>query len=145
MYSRYFNRYGTKYNNAKIEYDGEKFDSMLELTYYKYLLLLKEAKVVKKIERQPTYELIPAFDKNGKHYRAIKYTPDFRVTYYNKDKEPKRESDKKKDEYIEIVEVKGFPDTAFKIRVRLFEYLYKDANLVIINSRNIKEYVGGVL
>lgn len=120
-----------KYNNKKIVFEGQGFDSMLELGYYKYLLALKEAGMVKKIERQPKFVLLPKFKYDGVTYRSVKYTPDFKVTYA--------------DGHIEIIEIKGFKDTAYKIRLKLFLHKYmlgkKDVIFKEITQKDLR-YIG---
>lgn len=102
----YFIFHRNKYHNHKIAFNGEKFDSVMELAYYKYLLDLKEKGIVVEIIRQPHFTLIDGFKYNGKTFRKRVYTPDFLVKY--------------KDGHREVVEVKGYADTAYKLRKALF-------------------------
>ena len=132
-----FFRTRAKYNARRINCGGHMFDSMLECSYYNYLLGLKKAGIVKFIELQPKFLLLPAFDKNGVHYRAIYYKADFRVTYFNKDKTPRSKRNEK--EYVEIVDVKGFQTQVFKIKRKLFEYKYPNLSLKIINGKEMRD------
>ena len=72
---------GNKYGNKKVEYQGIKFDSQDELDYYLFLLNMQKIGVIKSIVLQPKVELLPKFNKFGKKYQAITYTPDFLVEY----------------------------------------------------------------
>lgn len=65
-----------KYNNKKTEIDGIKFDSKKEANRYCELKLLEKAGVIKDLELQVKFELIP---KNGKE-RAVNYIADFVYT-----------------------------------------------------------------
>jgi hypothetical protein len=71
----------TKYNNIKVEFEGQKFDSMLERDYYLYLLNNKKELNIKEIELQPVFLLLEGFKKFGKNFRSISYKGDFKITY----------------------------------------------------------------
>lgn len=103
----------SKYKNKKIIIDGHKFDSKKEGKRYIELKLLQKAKVIKDLELQKSFVLIPKFDKNGIHYRAITYKADF---YYY---------DNEKKKYI-VEDTKGFKTETYKIKKKMFEYFYKD-------------------
>ena len=66
-----------KYGNKKTEYDGQKFDSKKEMMRYEELKMLEKAGMISKLQRQVPFELRPAFDFNGEHFRAKKYYADF--------------------------------------------------------------------
>ena len=55
-------RYGTngKYNTKKVQYDGITFDSKKEYRRYLELKALEKAGIIKNLERQVKYVLIPA-------------------------------------------------------------------------------------
>ena len=55
-------RYGTngKYNAKKVQYDGITFDSKKEYRRYLELSALEKAGIIKNLERQVKYTLIPA-------------------------------------------------------------------------------------
>lgn len=86
-------------NATKIEFDGIKFRSKLEMYTYKKL---KEANIFTEYE-QYRYELLPAFEFSGKKIRAITYLPDFVGHGF-------------------IIECKGFPNEAWPLREKLFKY-----------------------
>jgi predicted nuclease of restriction endonuclease-like RecB superfamily len=97
------NKYGAK----KIEIDGHVFDSKREAEFYQIYKLLLDGGQLTSLELQPQFELQPHFrDSEGKMERAIKYTPDFLLTY----------PDGKK----LAVEVKGFRTRDYILRRKLF-------------------------
>ena len=108
----------SKYNNQKTMVDGIKFDSKKEAEYYCQLKLLKQAGEIKDYRLQPRYELQPAFKKNGKKYRAITYIADFAII--------------NNDGTTEVVDIKGVETQVFKIKKKLFEYMYPDLNLKVV-------------
>lgn len=63
----------SKYNNRKIEINGEKYDSTLEYRRHQYLLLLEKSGAIECLKRQVPFVLIPK--KEGR--RAVKYVADF--------------------------------------------------------------------
>lgn len=67
-----------KYHNKKTVADGIKFDSKLEAERYAQLKILERAGVIRDLELQPEYELIPSFKKDGKTWRKTVYKADFR-------------------------------------------------------------------
>jgi hypothetical protein len=73
----------SKYKNEPVMFNGIPFDSRDELRYYQFLLDLKQRGVISEIVLQPCVELMPKFEKHGRKYKAITYTPDFLVTYSN--------------------------------------------------------------
>lgn len=99
-----------KYGNKKTVVDGITFDSLAEAKYYEQLKWLLVNKQIKSFRLQPTFLLQDGFKKNGKTYRKIEYVADFEVHHL--------------DGSIEIVDVKGFETTDFKIKKKLFNYKY---------------------
>lgn len=63
----------SKYRNKKTEMDGEKFDSKKECARFRQLRFLEKEGVIKDLQRQVKYELIPKTDK----FRACSYIADF--------------------------------------------------------------------
>ena len=116
--SIYFKKKENKYKNKKIYIDDIKFDSKAEAERYCYLKALMKAGEVISIKLQPEFELQPAFVKDGKKYRAIKYIADFQIMW--------------KDEYVTIEDVKGVETKEFKLKRKLFEYKYPFLTLTII-------------
>lgn len=99
-----------KYGNKKTVVDGITFDSLAEAKYYEQLKWLLVNKQIKSFKLQPTFSLQDGFKKNGKTYRKIEYVADFEVHHL--------------DGSIEIVDVKGFETTDFKIKKKLFNFKY---------------------
>lgn len=113
----------TKYNNKKVEYGGYTFDSEAEKLFYQYLEKEQAKGRIRKIEVQPTYELIPKFKYQGKTRRAMTYTADFKTT------------DNKGNQTV--YDVKGMETQQGNMRRKLFEYFYNEIPLVWV-SRSLK-------
>lgn len=106
----------SKYGNTHVTIDGITFDSALEAQRYCELLLLQKGRRISNLRRQVPFVLIPAFVKRGKKYRAINYVADF--VYFDNDKK------------ITVVEdAKGFRTPEYKLKQKLFEYVYPDLEL----------------
>lgn len=99
-------------NATKIEVDGILFRSKLEAYTYKKL---KQANIDAEYEMH-RYTLLPAFTFGGKKYRPMTYLPDFVGDMF-------------------IIECKGFPNEAWPLREKLFNYYLCN------NEPNIKFYV----
>jgi hypothetical protein len=70
-----------KYGNRKIEYNGEKYDSVKEYRRHDELKLLERAGKISGLQRQVKFELIPAQKIGGKVVeRACTYVADFVYT-----------------------------------------------------------------
>lgn len=105
-----FTRKRNKLGNQKIQVDGILFDSKVEAKYYCYLKAEKEAGRIREFILQPRCELQPKFDKGGKHYMAITYTPDFLVTYADGRKE--------------YIDVKGQATQQGELKRKMFIYRF---------------------
>lgn len=101
-----------KYHAEPTEFQGIRFASKIEAKRYQELLLMKHQGIVTQIEVQPSYLLQPAFERNGKKHRAITYSADFRVTYY--------------DGTVEVEDVKGYKTHEFKRTMKMFLYRYPE-------------------
>lgn len=114
----------SKYGNKKTEYDGYKFDSIIEKDRYKVLIKKQEEGLIKDLQLQKKYLLQDKFKYRGKTVRAIHYIADF---YYI-------END------VEVIEdVKGGILTAdFKLKQKLFKYRYQDIHFKVIIKRQGK-------
>lgn len=108
-----------KYHNQKVIIDGIKFDSKLEANRYSELKILEKAGIISALQLQPSFELIPAFSKGGKKYRAAHYVADF--MYY--DNQEKR---------VKIEDTKGMETEVYKLKRKLFEYKYPDLTIIEI-------------
>lgn len=119
-----------KYHNAKTIVDGIKFDSKLEAERYAQLKILEHAGVIRGLELQPSFELIPSFKKNGRTWRRAVYKADFRYILCEDDR-------------IIIEDVKGSTamiTDVFRLKQKLFEYLYPEYAISIVTSKDIKKF-----
>lgn len=117
-----------KYHNTKTVADGIKFDSKLEAERYAQLKILERAGVIRDLELQPEYELIPSFKKNGKTWRKTVYKADFRYILADCDK-------------IIIEDVKGSTAVitdVFRLKQKLFEYRYPKLTIKIITRKDMQ-------
>lgn len=113
----------SKYNSKKITIDGITFDSKDEAMYYNALKIRKFKEEIQNFELQPKFTLIEGFKKNGKTYRPITYTPDFLI-YHNDNSE-------------EYIDVKGMTTQQGELRIKLFNWKYRDKKLSIV-ARSLK-------
>ena len=119
-----------KYHNKKTFIDGIKFDSKLEAERYTQLKMMERAGVIRDLEIQPEYELIPSFRKNGKTWRKTVYKADFRYILAENDK-------------TIIEDVKGSISVitdVFRLKQKLFEYKYPEYTISIVTSKDIKKF-----
>ena len=109
----------TKFNGDKNTdqrtLDGIIFDSVLELRYYRDVLLplVKSGDVVE-YELQKPYELQPKFVHDGRTVQAVKYVADFYIRY--------------KDGREEVIDIKGFADATALLKRKLFWYVFPEVN-----------------
>lgn len=113
----------SKYKSKKIIVDGYVFDSLDESKYYEALKERMYRREILNFELQPKYTLIPSFKKDGKTYRAMTYTPDFRIYHL--------------DGSEELIDVKGFSTQQGEIRYKLFNYSNPGLKLTWV-ARNLK-------
>lgn len=117
-----------KYHNTKTVADGIKFDSKLEAERYAQLKILERAGVIKGLELQPSFELLPSFRKNGKTWRKTVYKADFRYILADGDR-------------IIIEDVKGSTAVitdVFRLKQKLFEYRYPELTIKIITRKDMQ-------
>ena len=117
-----------KYHNKKTVADGIKFDSKLEAERYSQLKMMERAGVIRDLELQPEYELIPSFRKNGKTWRRTLYKADFRYILAEDDS------------YI-IEDVKGSTAVitdVFRLKQKLFEYKYPELTIKIVTRKDMQ-------
>ena len=117
-----------KYHNKKIVADGIKFDSRLEAERYAQLKMMERAGVIRDLELQPEYELIPSFRKNGKTWRRTVYKADFRYILAEDDR-------------IIIEDVKGSTAVitdVFRLKQKLFEYRYPELTIKIVTRKDMQ-------
>ena len=106
-----------KYKSKKNTVDGIKFDSIKESKRYIQLKQLEKLGIIKELELQKIFELQPKYINNkGQHIRRITYKADF--FYY----------DVKKEQYV-VEDTKGFKTDVYKIKKKLFEYVYPNLTI----------------
>ena len=101
----------SKYRATKTVVDGITFDSKKEAKRYAELKLMERAGAIRDLQRQVRYELIPAFDCDGKHYRSATYIADFVYT------------DVKTGKKI-VEDVKGMRTDVYKLKAKMFAHRY---------------------
>ena len=104
----------SKYNNVKTETDGIVFDSKKESMKYQELKMLEKSGIIKNLERQKRFEIVPKTPGE----RAVFYVADF--TY---------EQDGKKI----CMDVKSSitrKNAAYIIKRKLFKNIYRDWEFV---------------
>lgn len=101
----------SKYHAAKTVVDGITFDSKREAKRYSELKLMERAGVIKDLQRQVRYELIPAFDAGGKHYRPTSYVADFVYTDAKNGKEV-------------VEDCKGFRTDIYRLKAKMFAHKF---------------------
>ena len=103
-------RYGrSKYRARKTTVDGITFDSRKEADRYLVLKGLEKDGSIEDLRRQVRYELVPAFDVDGRHYRPVYYVADF--VYVEDGKEV-------------VEDVKGMRTDVYRLKSKLFAYRY---------------------
>lgn len=101
----------SKFNAKKTTVDGITFDSAREAKRYQELKLMERAGEISGLRRQVRFELIPAFECDGKHYRPATYIADFVYTDVKTGKE--------------IVEdVKGYRPDIYRLKAKLFAHKF---------------------
>ncbi len=106
-------KYNVKKDKTDRTYDGIVFDSVLEMKYYRDVVLPKYASgEITYFELQKPYELQPKFKHNGKTILPIKYVADFYVEYSDGTKE--------------VIDTKGYPDNVALMKSKMFFYHYPD-------------------
>lgn len=101
----------SKYHATKTVVDGITFDSKKEAKRYAELKLMERAGVIRDLKRQVRYELIPAFDVGGKHYRPTSYVADFVYTDAKSGKEV-------------VEDCKGFRTDIYRLKAKMFAHKF---------------------
>lgn len=89
--------------------DGITFDSRKEADRYLVLKGMEEDGTIEDLRRQVRYELVPAFDVDGRHYRPVYYVADF--VYVEDGKEV-------------VEDVKGMITDVYRLKRKLVAYRY---------------------
>lgn len=99
----------SKYRAKKTTVDGITFDSRKEADRYLVLKGMEDDGAIEDLRRQVRYELVPAFDVDGRHYRPVYYVADF--VYVEDGKEV-------------VEDVKGVRTDVYKLKSKLFARRY---------------------
>lgn len=99
----------SKYHAKRTSVDGITFDSKREADRYLVLKSMEEDGTIENLRRQVRYELVPAFDVDGKHYRPVFYVADF--VYRENGHEV-------------IEDVKGVVTDVYRLKRKLVAYRY---------------------
>ena len=111
----------SKYWAKKTIIDWIKFDSKMEADYYLYLLTKYKKSEIK---LQPKFLLQSKYKNNKrKNIREINYIADFQIGNT-------------------IIDIKWFETTDFKLKKKMFEYIYNDFHLICITY--VKKYWGWI-
>lgn len=107
----------TKFNidkdKAQRTYNGIVFDSILEMRYYRDVVLpLQRSGKIVDYELQKKYILQPEFRHDDKRIQPITYVADFYIEY--------------DDGHIEVIDTKGCPDSVAKIKRKMFWYIFPE-------------------
>lgn len=122
-------KYNVKKDKTDRTYDGIVFDSVLEMKYYRDVVLPKYASgEIAYFELQKPYELQPKFKHNGKTILPIKYVADFYIEYSDGTKE--------------VIDTKGYPDNVALMKRKMFFYHYPD--VIYRWIKYVKKYGGWI-
>jgi len=120
----------TKAGKTKRSFEGQLFDSELELKIYRdYLIPLKKQGEILSIELHKEFVLQPAYEKNGEKIRPIIYESDYVITW--------------KDGSFEVWDAKGgMIDPVATLKRKMFNYVYPEIKLRWVTLSQID---GGVV
>lgn len=111
-----------KYNNKKVVRGGVEFDSKKEARFYAQLKRMEAEGLIRDLEKEPEYILIPrtVIVKKGvkRINRVTRFFPDFRFF----DIEQNR---------VRVVDAKGVRTTAYLLKKKLFDYQHLAEGLYI--------------
>ena len=120
-------KYNVDKDTAKRTYNNIVFDSVLEMKYYRDVILPNvESGLIKYYELQKEYELQPKFTHNDKTVLPIKYVADFYIEYT--------------DGHKEVIDTKGLPDSVALLKRKMYWYHYPDVDYKWITY--VKKYGG---
>lgn len=101
----------SKYHAKKTCVDGTTFDSRREADRYLVLKGMEKDGIIEDLRRQVRYELVPAFDVDGRHYRPVFYVADFAYVDKGTGKEV-------------VEDVKGMRTDVYRLKSKLFARRY---------------------
>ena len=99
----------SKFHAKKTVVDGITFDSRKEARRYLTLKAMEDEGLIGGLRRQVRYELVPAFDVDGRHYRPVFYVADFVYV---------------EDGRTVVEDVKGVRTDVYKLKSKLFTRRY---------------------
>lgn len=99
----------SKYHAKKTVVDGITFDSRKEADRYLVLKGMEDDGAIEGLRRQVRYELVPAFDVDGRHYRPVYYVADFVYV---------------EDGKTVVEDVKGMRTDVYRLKSKLFARRY---------------------
>ena len=129
QYLASMNKPKSKFGSKKVIYDGYKFDSKLECEFYIYLK--KHSNIVLE-ELQPKVVLCEKVEEKVKvgnrtktrvKHRAIKYIPDFRISY---------------NDQTYFVDAKGIQTPVFKLKMNLYQRACSTPLIIAHNLRQLE-------
>lgn len=103
----------SKYHNKKTAVDGMLFDSKKEAERYCELNLLQREGKINKLELQPVFPLLEAFEYRGEKIRPVLYVADFQYVDLETGEEV-------------VEDVKGMKTDVYKMKRKLFLHRYGD-------------------
>lgn len=111
-------------NTEKRTFNGIVFDSILEMKYYRDVVLpgMKSGHI-KYCELQKPYELQPKFIHDDRTVQSIKYVADFYIEYA--------------DGRVEVIDTKGIPDSTAIIKRKMFWYTYPEVKYIWVTYSKI--------
>jgi hypothetical protein len=111
----------SKYHAKPVEINGIHFDSTAEAMRYRELLLMEQAGEIWNLRCHQRYELLAAFDHDGKHERPIFYEADF--TYFDR-----------LTKCTTIEDVKGVRTALYQLKRKLFLKRYPTLRFIEVTA-----------
>lgn len=108
-------KFNVSKDKEKRTYNNIVFDSVLEMKYYRDIVLPKvESGDIVYYELQKPYELQPKFIHDNKTVQPIKYVADFFIRFL--------------DGHEEVIDTKGMPDSVALLKRKMFWYHFPSTN-----------------
>ena len=110
----------SKFGNHKVQWGGMHFDSKWEWERFMELLALEEGEQIHSLQRQVSFELQPAFTRDGEDIKAIRYIADFVYS----------ELDAEDGKWHRVIEdAKGHETVVFRLKWKMLKWLYRDEDI----------------
>ena len=113
--------------SKKVEVDGHVFDSEMESEYYKVLKEKERKGEIRKLKLQESFTLVPPFSLRDKEINSLNYVADF--TYIDEEN------------VLHVIDVKGMLTDEFKIKKKIFEYLYRIPLEIVVFDAKSKSWM----